>query len=205
MKVLKWIIIGIVAIFILTLFIPGADEKEESVTELPAVENAVEKPDILIDSAKINELKSLFNYKKDEFSEDQLEWITPKAAPVYRNENGIYCYFSKDNLRFVFQYHSDDWLFIQEYKFLIDDKPYSFSPKEVKRDNDETGITEWFDVQVRSDDKALEIVKALATAKSAKVKLVGNNFVDVKTISPKQLKSIRNTYEYFKARGNKIY
>ena len=44
-----------------------------------------------IDSAKIIELKKYVNIKKDEFKETN--WYTPKTAPLYRNQNGIYCYF----------------------------------------------------------------------------------------------------------------
>jgi hypothetical protein len=206
MKVLKWIAIGFIAFVVLMLLIPSADAKEEvvSIGEITTIENEPIAAETTVDSAKIKELKGLFTNRKDEFSENKTEWITPKAAPAYRNSNGIYCYFSENNLRFVYQFHSDDWLFIKEYKFLIDDKPYSFKPDETKRDNDETGITEWFDIGVSSYDGSMAIVEALANAKTAKVKLVGDNYVEVKNISTKQLNSIKNTLAYFKARGNKL-
>lgn len=207
MKALKWIGIVLVGLFILGLLLPDSDKKEEAAKseEVVTPENATEVVKVTIDSAKIKELKPLFKHKKDEFSEDTAEWITPIASPRYRNENGTYCYFSKDNLRFVFQYHADDWLFIKGCKFLIDGKPYEFIPEEIKRDNDETGITEWFDVNVNSSNESTAIVNALAQAKTAKVKLIGDNYTDIKNITPKQLQSIKNTLEYYKALGNTIY
>jgi hypothetical protein len=159
---------------------------------------------VKVDSAKIKELKPLFKYKKDEFSEDQTEWITPIASSRYRNENGMYCYFSKDNLRFVFQYHADSWLFIRTCQFLIDDKPYTYTPEEVKRDNDETGITEWVDASVSTSSDLKAIVEALAVAKTAKVRLNGDNYYEVKNFSAKQIKSVKNTLAYYKALGNSI-
>lgn len=206
MKALKWIGIVIVGLFILGLLLPDSDKEGENVeTEVSAVAVdtlAISETKSTVDSVKIKKLKPLFKHKKDEF--EDTEWITPTASPRYRNENGIYCYFSKDNLRFVFQYHSDDWLFIKGFKFLIDDKTYELIPEEVKRDNDETGITEWFDVNVNSSNESSAIVAALMQAKTAKVKLIGDNYTDVKKITPKQLQSIKTTLEYYKALGNSI-
>lgn len=164
------------------------------------------KPNI-IDSTKIKVLKHLFNHKTDEFSEDKTTWITPKASPTYRNQNGIYCYFGTVNkrpiiFRFVFQYHKDDWLFINKCQFLIDDKPYEYTPNDLKRDNDRTGITEWFDDKV--DYSNISIVQALANAKKAKVKLIGDQYHDIKTFTPVQLQSIKRTYEYYKALGGEF-
>lgn len=207
MKALKWIGIVFVGLIILGLLLPDSDKKDDTtsteISDVPVDTLAITETKSTVDSTKIKELKSLFKHKKDEF--EDTEWITPIASPRYRNENGIYCYFSKENLRLVFQYHADDWLFIRSCKFLIDDKPYEFIPDEIKRDNDETGITEWFDINVNSTNQSSEIVKALAQAKTAKVKLVGDNYHNIKTITSKQLQSIKNTLEYYKALGNSIY
>lgn len=210
MKALKWIGIVFLGLFILGLLLPDENKKETTVTNKVTdvavdtlVDVLVEKKST-IDSVKIKELKHLFKHKKDEFSEDKTEWITPIDAAKYRNQNGLYCYFSESNLRFVLQYHSDDWLFIRNCQFLIDDKPYNFTPEGMKRDNDETGITEWFDVNVNNDNGATQIVKALAVAKSAKVRLNGDNYYHVTNFTPKQLKSIKTTLEYYKALGYSI-
>ena len=153
----------------------------------------------LVDSSKVNELKSFFTHKSDEFAENKTTWIKPTSAPKYTNMNGIYCYFSENNLRFVFQFHRDDWLFIRNCIFLIDGKSFPYTPQNMKRDNDESGITEWFDDSVNGSNK--DIVEALANAKEAKVKLNGDNYYDVKVITKKQISSINKTLEYYKAMG----
>jgi hypothetical protein len=154
------------------------------------------------DSVKIKNLKSLFVSKKDEFESNT--WVQPKAKPYYRNQNGVYCYFSEvdgtaSTLRFVLQYHKDDWLFIKKMAFLIDGENFEYIPEEVKRDNDETGITEWIDVPVNYSN--MNIIDAIADAKSVKIKLYGDNYVDYVTLSKKQINSIKNTKEYFQAKG----
>ena len=153
-----------------------------------------------IDSLLVKKLKPLFRNKTDEFSTDKTTWITPRESAKYRNMNGIYCYFSSNNLRFVFQYHSDSWLFFSKCQFLIDGKAFEYTPSNQKRDNDETGITEWFDDPVDATNK--DIIMALSNTKSAKLKLIGDNYVDYKVISKKQITSIKNTLDYYKALGN---
>lgn len=152
-----------------------------------------------VDSSKIKKLKQFFDFKSDEFSEDKTTWTTPKSAPRYRNRNGTYCYFSPDNLRFVFQYHKDDWLFFSKCTFLIDGETFEYTPNEVKRDNDESGITEWFDEGVDISNK--HIIEAFANAKTAKVKLIGDNYVDIIIISKNELLGFKRTLEYYKALG----
>ncbi|GIZ10001.1 hypothetical protein [Flavobacterium sp. UMI-01] len=208
MKAIKWIGIVFVGLLLLGLLMPKNDKDKNLNSEADSELIVVDTMDsnsgnlkVNIDSAKIKELKPLFKHKKDEFSEEQTEWITPIASARYRNENGIYCYFSENNLRFVFQYHADDWLFIKNFQFLIDDKPYSFTPDDIKRDNDETGITEWFDSSVNSSNGSRQIVEALAKAKSARVRLNGDNYHHITNFTAKQLKSIKNTLEYYNALG----
>jgi hypothetical protein len=165
---------------------------------------AIDKSESIIklDSSKIKKLKPLFKHKIDEFSEDKTVWVIPKSSAQFRNMNGIYCYFATGNFRFVFQYHKDDWLFIKKCNFLIDGEPFEYIPQNLKRDNDETGITEWFDDQVNYNNRRL--IESLANAKTAKVKLTGDNYVDVRVITKKQISSIKQTLEYYRALGNDI-
>jgi hypothetical protein len=92
-----------------------------------------------IDSVKVKELGRFFVLKKDEFSNNNLVWYTPKTAPQYTNMNGIYCYFKTENgvpgnLRFRFQYYAEDWLFFSKIQFSIDGKAYEFIPSKTETD-----------------------------------------------------------------------
>jgi hypothetical protein len=193
--------------------------KAESITEMDirAVEAAkksgkdlktnLNKPNenqkVVEETPQIKELKKKFRIKKDEFDENNLVWYEPKTAPNFRNANGFYCYFGTKNgapyvLRIVHQYSADDWLFIQNYKFSIDGKAYSYTPTEMKTDND-NGIWEWSDEVVDSEIK--EILTALINCKSAKIRLEGRQYSKTKLISASQIKSIKETVELYKLIG----
>lgn len=160
-----------------------------------------------IDSAKIKELKPFFKIKKDEFSTTGKTWYKPKSAPNYTNQNGLYCYFQTENdvpsnLRFRMQYYSDDWLFFSRVQFSIDGKAYEFIPMNTETDSGNGGyIWEWFDENISESDK--ELIYALANAKSAKMKLIGRQYYDVKNITQDQIKNIKRTLELYEAMGGK--
>lgn len=160
-----------------------------------------------IDSAKIKQLKKSFQIKSDEFSNDNKKWYKPKSAPVYTNANGLYCYFQTENgipsnLRLRIQYHSDDWLFFKRVQFSIDDKAYEYIPMDTETDSGNGGrIWEWSDESVSESEKAL--VNALANAKRAKMKLIGRQYYDIKTISQEQINAVKKTLELYEAMGGK--
>ena len=162
-----------------------------------------ENQKVVEETPQIKELKKKFRIKKDEFDENNLVWYEPKSSPTYRNANGFYCYFGTKNgvpngLRIVHQYYSDDWLFIRQYKFSIDGKAYSYTPSDMKTDND-NGIWEWSDEVVDSEIK--EILNALINCKSAKIRLEGRQYYDTKTITATQIKSIKESIELYKLIG----
>jgi len=157
-----------------------------------------------IDSVKINELKKYFSFDRDEFDAEKLTWVKPLSSPKYTNLNGLYCYFAQidgkpSNFRFRLQYLAEDWLFIERCEFLVDDKPFSFIPTEVKRDNGDGDIWEWFDEQINLTN--LDLIEALSNAKTAKIKLIGTQYHDIINISPKQLLNINRSYQFYIASG----
>jgi hypothetical protein len=157
-----------------------------------------------IDSAKVKSLDKYFTVENDEFSKDQAKWYKPKSAPKYTNSNALYCYFQvvngkAENLRLRLQYFASDWLFITTVQFSIDGKAYEYTPSNVDRDNDGGDIWEWFDENIGGADK--DLIRALANAKSAKMKLIGQSYHDVKTISSSQINAIKNTIDMYNALG----
>lgn len=158
-----------------------------------------------IDSAKVKALQKYFRVRKDEFSNNNKKWYEPANAPKYTNMNGIYCYFQTENevpsnLRFRVQYHADEWLFFSRIQFSIDGKAFEYIPSDVETDSGNGGrIWEWFDESLTSSDK--ELIEALANAKSAKMKLIGKQYFDIKTITAEQINSIKRTVEMYNAMG----
>ena len=160
---------------------------------------------VKIDSAKVKELEKFFTLKKDEFSNNNKIWYTPKSAPQYTNRNGIYCYFQTENgmpsnLRFRVQYYNDDWLFFKKIQFSIDNKAYEYIPMDTETDSGNGGyIWEWFDESATSSDK--ELLYALANAQNAKMKFIGRQYHDIKTITQEQKLAIKRTLELYNALG----
>ena len=149
-----------------------------------------------------------FNETKDEFS--NTSWVKPKSAPKYTNRNGVYCYFATENgkatsnFRFVYQYYSDDWLFIKNMIFNIDDENITIAP-DMETDCGNGGmIWEWCDRLVTkssTDGVTEDFIKKIANAKSVKVKMNGRQYYDTRTLTKEQIQSIKDTYDYFIARG----
>ena len=158
----------------------------------------------VVDSVKAGKLKPLFVENKDEF--EGYTWVQPKSRPIYRNQNGFYCYFQKSkdnkvsNLRFVGQYEDEDWLFINHVKFNIDGVVWDYTPKKINKDND-SRIWEWFDDDVKSSNALL--IEAISNAKVVNVRFIGRQYHDERKMSKNNIQSIRNTLEYYKALGGK--
>lgn len=169
-------------------------------------ENIINK--VNIDSSKIKDLIKYFDIKHDDFSTNNKTWYTPKSAPKYTNDNGIYCYFlTIDNkpavLRFVIQYYSDEWLFFSKVQFSIGDKAFEYIPTSTKTDSGNGGyIWEWFDEAITASD--IDLLNALSNTDKAKMKFIGDKYYDIKTISPKQCLDIRRTLDLYKAMGGAI-
>lgn len=162
----------------------------------------------VIDSSTIARLKPGFRINKDEFDAKGRTWYKPRSAPQYVNMNGLYLYFAcqqqmPTSLRLTMQYHADEWLFIRYLQFSIDGKPYKYTPMNLERDSGYGGkIWEWFDDPVNFTNT--DIVLALYNAKSAKMRLVGDQYHKEKTITSNQLKEIRNTIDLYRAMGGQI-
>ncbi len=202
-----------------SMFFVTKDKKEKEIEERifsmgnsiksAAERNKQEKDEELkstlkIDSVKVKELEKFFTLKKDEFSNNNKIWYMPKSAPQYTNRNGIYCYFQTENgipnnLRFRIQYYAEDWLFFKKVQFSIDDIAFEYIPRNVETDHGSGNIWEWFDEGLTSSDK--ELIYALVDAKNAKMKFIGRQYHDIKTISQQQISDIKRTLELYNALG----
>lgn len=215
----KFIIITISAIVVIAgLFSCGGSSTNSTETAKVAreqfIRDSIAHAEFVRDSiakaernAKIIEAnKPLFKTASDEFS--NCAWVEPKSAPKYRNQNGVYCYFQLENneasnLRFVFQYYADEWLFIRNMIFNIDGENITIAP-DMDTDCGNGGmIWEWCDEKV-GYGVSEDFIKKLAYATSVKVKLNGSQYYDTKTLTSAQIKSIKDTYEYYTALGGRI-
>ena len=205
-----------VTIVVMVLF---ASNKATKIARAEFVRDSIVRAEFVKDSiatAKRNDeviarCSNLFNVKKDEFS--NITWVKPKEAPKYRNKNAVYCYFATEDgkathiFRFVYQYSAEDWLFIRFMIFNIDGENITIIP-DMETDCGYGGIIwEWCDEPVNNNTSGIDedFIKKIANAKSVKVKMVGNQYSDIRTLSAAQIKSIKNTYEYYLALGGKFF
>lgn len=183
-------------------------ERQKQIDSLDKVLKEKEQKKIEELKLNIDKLKPLFNITTDEF--ENCSWVKPKSIPQYRNMNGIYCYFQiknniPTNFRFVYQYYANEWLFIKKIKIKIDDSDFvtTIEP-EMKTDNN-TKIWEWCDESVRSNNSiSPHLIQSIGKAKSVKLKLIGTNYAKEINLSKSQIKSIKDTYEYYLALGGKF-
>jgi hypothetical protein len=191
------------------VFIAACSSRDNSSLEPSKQEdkkaNTTNEPSVKVDSIQVAELSQYFRQKNDEYANGEVIWFEPKAAPEYVNDNGLFCYFKTVNgvpekLRFRFQYYAQDRLFIRKIQFLIDGVTYEFIPFETKSDNGKNGkIWEWIDQELSPDDR--EFIYTLATAKTAKMKIVGRNYFDEKVVTQEQIKSIKQSLDLYRAMG----
>ncbi len=73
---------------------------------------------------------------------------------------------------------------------------------EVERDNGGGDIWEWSDKHVSAYDQSL--IVALVSAKSAKVQFLGDQYYKSRSLTKRELMTIREVYEYYKVLGGSI-
>ena len=162
------------------------------------------------DSIKVVKLKPFFDEIKDDFDANGGYWIEPKNRPKYTNRNGVYSYFymnkngKPSNLRFRFQYYANDWLFIQSLQIKANETVIGYRPQKVESDNGDGMIWEWFDEGIKQNLAASGVLFNIASAKIVKIRIVGLHYHKDISLSDKQIKSIKNTVEYYRALGGEL-
>jgi hypothetical protein len=145
------------------------------------------------DKAKIALKK--FENTVDEF-ENTIFYNDPRT-PNFINVNFIYPYIGQKGenywLRLKLQYTSNDWLFIKEAVFLVDDEKFTLTGS-WKKDND-SRIWEWLDINVGNSEYLL--LKKIANSKTAKVRYVGMQYYKDRIITRKEKSIIKRTLDTY--------
>lgn len=150
-----------------------------------------------VDSTTFKRLLPFFNIKKDEFDAHGILSYVPKDSPDRPKSNALYCHFeqvgdSVVNLRIRLQVENKEWLFFKHCQFLIDGNVYDYYPGNTEFNVGTPGnVCEWFDESVNENN--IQIVKALSSAKEAKVRIIGRHYSKIVVFSKEQLQSINNT------------
>ena len=102
------------------------------------------------------------------------------------------------NMRFIMQYESDSWLFVEDCVFNIDGENVNYTPKKMERDNN-SRIWEWFDDKV--DSHSAYLLHKIANAKKVKIKLNGRQYYDTRSVKSKDVSSIKKSLDFYEALG----
>lgn len=106
-------------------------------------------------------------------------------------------------------YRNDEWLFVDSYSFLIDDKRYEISPKhsDFTRDNTATKCWEWTSLAAMPDnpkDEVWPVLDALRHCKQATVYYHGSQFRDEHELSQDEINRIAMTLEYYRGKKYRL-
>nr|WP_315028041.1 hypothetical protein [uncultured Chryseobacterium sp.] len=200
---LRWGVIGAIILFILLGLMSRCRNDTKHSTSQESIPEKLNQPKL--DTIRSGQLSKLFSEKTDKF--ENVTWIEPKSKPKYQNQNAFYCYFSKEsdkvgNFRFVGQYAASDWLFINEVIFNIDGVNYTYLPKKMEHDN-KSSIWEWFDDNINKN--RLPLIIAISNAKSVGVKWKGKQYSREVEMKQTDIKSIKQTLEYYQSLGGDFY
>lgn len=181
--------------------------------KIKKTDDSIRKVEEKIEKLRIKEATKSLRKEVDKL--ENITWYTDKTSPRYSNYNGFYLYvgdsgYGFPNLRLRIQYKGDKWLFIKKYKIYIDDVEYrTIETKygDVKRDNGYGGVWEWIDISINNYSNNEEIIDdftllyLISRGKDVKVKYIGSKYHEIKTLSNKQKKAIKNVLEAYRALG----
>lgn len=209
----------VISIFILSIFIFIAfgSEDDETVSKTEGIEtgqalkeeNLTDSQKDSLNSIKIKKIekgkKELSSFKKNKDDFENITFYKDPRTPYYTNVNFIYPYIGeKENqywLRFVLQYTSDDWLFINQAVLMIDGEKFIISGN-WERDNN-TDIWEWLDIAVNESE--LIMLEKLGNSKVAKVRYEGNQYHKDRTITTKEKNIIKKTLQIYENLNQTLY
>lgn len=122
--------------------------------------------------------------------EDKIKGVSfykHRGSPTAVNsKSDIHAYFPvKDGkpgtLRIIVQFVAKDWLFIRKYTIKAGKKTFSFSPKNIERDNSARAVWEWCDVPATPTH--MSMLKAIVSADSVLLRCEGDQYKKDRTIT----------------------
>jgi predicted nucleic acid-binding Zn ribbon protein len=196
-NVIESIVISFVALIII-VFVAVIISEKQKMSEKTDKEKLVKEN--ILQPLPIEEVKKILKpFKK---SVDKIEGITWYNMPYYNNmyQSRIHPYIGESNgkfwLRLKIVYHSNNWLFIQGFKFFGDGntRELSMSGKRVERESGST-VWEWIDAQ--PDDEEINLLRLLGTSDDAVIRYIGRTYHQDRTLTSKEKKAIKTTVESY--------
>lgn len=195
------------ALFIYDEIIQSYPTSEEAII---AKQYKAEINNILVEAEKQKLKEDSEKYivkSKDPFKERT--FYSDKRGDKYYMYNRFSLYFSvkdnedkPENLRFIFGYKGDDWLFIDKISFLIKDGEKFTVHGDFKRDNNSETVYEWTDVPVNSSLK--KFLNAISERKNVLIRFHGDTYSKDFMMNRSQMEGVLNILNLYKEMGGDI-
>ncbi|WP_128755309.1 hypothetical protein [Aquimarina sediminis] len=184
---------------------PNSREAKKGKSLLKKVEKEIIETQKALDKDKLKEdnnedyKKALAKMKKKYDVDNEVTWYSDKSSTQLNNQNFVQTYIGKKEKRkpwlglSINYFTKKEWLFIQRMEVDVDGKIFEIeedTPGEFKSKEESGGKREWLDRIIKDFD--MPMIKAMASGKTIKIKYVGKDDIDSRTLSKVEKKAIQN-------------
>lgn len=191
---------------------PSSREAKKGKKLLKKVEKEILETAKALDKDKLKEVdnetykKAISKMEKKYDVANEVTWYSDKSSTQNNNKNYVRIYIGKKENRkpwlgiAINYFTKKDWLFIQRIEADVDGKTYEIeedTPGEFKSKEESGGNREWVDRVAKNLD--MPMIKAIATGKVVKIKFVGKDDLDTRTVSSSEKKAMKNVLAAYEA------
>ena len=142
-------------------------------------------------------IRKKYDFSKLVKTEDKMEdvrWYTStEYGSAFNGPSHIAAYIGESkgqvSLKVMITYHADDWLFIKNYKFLVDGEKFESGPLiPEQRVESGDGVYEWTHTNASVENIAL--LKAIWKSKKATIRYSGTQFYRDRVISEREKRAL---------------
>ena len=106
-------------------------------------------------------------------------------------------------MRLRIEFYDESHIFFRNVFFAANEEAFEYTPSGTRTNIAPDGyVTEWSDEIVK--EKYRDMIKAIAKADSAKMKLIGTQFSRVRVLSQEQIKDFSRILDYYKLLGGEF-
>jgi hypothetical protein len=185
-----------------TLIFQGKYPQIDTLRMLKASIDSLKNIERIRRSVDVAPLKKRMRIEVDDMQGYQ--YYNPISSPKYVNRNGFYPFIkmTKDSSLSMWlriQYYADDWLFIQKYVIKADTTVFTLYPNRAMNTDVGDGGMIWEYTTIPATGETLDMLKAVAKCKKAKIRFVGRQYHKEKDITQEQKQAITDVIDLFDA------
>lgn len=196
-------ITSIILVYLLVSGCTGGSNTQNAQSSTEAKSEKIDSASIIknkiANEKAINELKKKLRVDNDDMQDSKFYF--DKKSPSSISNSNFSCYVSEHkgyfNLRLKINYKgSTSWLFIKKYIIKADDYMKEYIPtEEIKHDNDSENTFEFLDTSVSDEEN--EFIRKIMDSKTAKIRMVGDDFSADRVITQSEKESLKNVISFY--------